>query len=218
MGGGGVVGGGVSGSSPPGARRPNPRVYGPTLRVQRLRLVWFLALPFVLLANPSRGLLLVGGGVSLCGLLLRAAAAASIHKERSLAVGGPYAHLRHPLYLGSFLTGLGLALAGGRWFFLPVLLALFLPVYGRAVRTEERTLELLFGEPYRRYRGEVPALIPRFRRYSPPGGGGVGEEALVSTTGPGLGLYLRNKEWQAALGAVAGFGLLWAKAALLGSG
>jgi hypothetical protein len=188
------------------------------MRVQRLRLAWLLAPPYLLLANSSPGALVVGGVVAASGLILRGAAAGSIRKERVLAVGGPYAHLRHPLYLGSFLTGLGLALAGGRWFFLPVLLALFLPVYGRAVRTEERTLELLFGEPYRRYRGEVPALIPRFRRYSPPGGGGVGEEALVSTTGPGLGLYLRNKEWQAALGAVAGFGLLWAKAALLGSG
>jgi hypothetical protein len=204
----------VSGSSPPGARRPNPRVYGPTLRVQRLRLVWFLALPFVLLANPSRGLLLVGGGVSLCGLLLRAAAAASIHKERSLAVGGPYAHLRHPLYLGSFLVGLGLAVAGGRWLFPPVFVALFLRVYGRAIHVEEQTLALLFGDSYRHYRGEVPAFIPRLRAYRPPPGGGPGEAGALSVSGPGLRLYLRNKEWQAALGTAAGFGLLWAKAVL----
>lgn len=185
------------------------------LRAQRLRLTWILALPFVLLANPSPHLLAAGGVCSLSGLLLRAAAAGSIHKERSLAVGGPYAHLRHPLYLGSFFTGLGLALAGGRWFFPPVFLLLFIWVYGRAIRAEDRTMETLFGDSYRRYRREVPAFVPRLRRHKVSVGGAVGDGGSVSVSGPGLGLYLRNKEWQAALGTAAGFGLLWAKAALL---
>ena len=130
-------------------------------------------------------------------------------------MGGPYAHLRHPLYLGSFFTGLGLALAGGRWFFPPVFLLLFIWVYGRAIRAEDRTMETLFGDSYRRYRREVPAFVPRLRRHKVSVGGAVGDGGSVSVSGPGLGLYLRNKEWQAALGTAAGFGLLWAKAALL---
>lgn len=189
------------------------RKVGP--RGRRVRSAWLLVLPFALLANPSPGLLAVGGAVSLFGLLLRAAAAGSIHKERSLALGGPYAHLRHPLYLGSFLTGLGLVLAGGRWFFPPLFLALFLWVYGRAVRMEDRTLDLLFGESFRHYRSEVPAFIPRLRRYRPTACDGVGYAGPVSFSGPGLGLYLLNKEWKAALGTLVGFGLLWAKAVVV---
>ena len=41
------------------------------------------------------------------------AAAGTIHKGEVLTTWGPYAHLRHPLYAGSFLIGGGLAIAGG---------------------------------------------------------------------------------------------------------
>jgi hypothetical protein len=194
---------------------PTPRRFTP--RAWRVRFAWSLALPFLLLAEPSPRRLVLGAALSLAGLVLRAAAAGSIHKERSLAVGGPYAHLRHPLYLGSFLAGLGLALAGGRWFLLPAFLAVFLWTYGQAIRQENRTLERLFGESYRHYRREVRGFIPRLRPYGPPPGKEGREPGQVSAEGPGLGLYLRNKEWKAVLGTTAGFGLLWAKVMLTGS-
>ncbi len=181
-----------------------------------MRLTWLLVVPFFLLANPSRGLLVVGCVISVAGLVLRAAAAGSIHKNQALALGGPYAYLRHPLYLGSFLVGLGLFLAAGRWFLPPVFMGLFFWVYGRTVRTEARTLELLFGEAYRHYRSQVSAFLPRLRPYRPPGTSGPPRGTdTVSFAGFRFRLFLRNKEWRAILGTAGCFGLLWAKAVFL---
>ena len=186
----------------------------PTHRQERLKLAWLLAPPFLYLARPTSLSLLGGGLLALAGLAVRALAANAIHKDRSLAVRGPYAHLRHPLYLGSFLVGMGLATAGGRVLFLPPLLLLFAWVYWRATRAEETELEERFGEAYRRYRAQVPALLPRRRPYR------VGEsgpdpapDPLLPSAGP-LRLYRRNREWEAALGVLVGFGLLWVRMVL----
>ena len=178
---------------------------GPTLRFQRLRMTWLLVLPFLFLSRPSPRVLLVGALVSLAGLLLRGLAAGFIHKDRELATGGPFSSVRHPLYLGSFLLGLGLALAGGRWW-LPVLFSgLFIWLYSRVVGAEERELELRFGEQYELYRGQVSALFPRLGR----------PHTRTSSLGFQFWLYRRNREWQAALGALVGYGLLWVRMSLM---
>jgi hypothetical protein len=171
----------------------------PGLRTQRLKFVWLLAVPFFFFALPTPGALMAGSGVALLGLALRALAAGTIEKDRTLAKGGIYGHFRHPLYVGSFLAGSGLALGGGRWWFLPTFMALFLLIYGRTIRGEERELEALFGGDYEEYRRGVPAFFPRVV----PG--------LPSRHGKGFrfSLYLRNKEWEAALGVAGGFALLW---------
>jgi protein-S-isoprenylcysteine O-methyltransferase Ste14 len=169
-------------------------------------LAWLLALPFLYLSRPTPTFLVIGTLVSLSGLFLRAFAAGSIHKDRELATGGPYRFIRHPLYFGSFLLGLGLALAGGRWW-LPVLfVGLFVWLYGRAIEAEERELESQFGEEFARYRGRVPAFLPRVHV----------RRSTASSPGFRSWLYWRNKEWQAALGTVIGFGLLWARMHFLG--
>jgi hypothetical protein len=176
----------------------------PTLRKQRLKWVWPLALPFLFLARPSSQLLLVGALFSLSGLLLRGLAAGFIFKDRELAMGGPYSRLRHPLYLGSFLLGFGLALAGGRWWMPLLFSGLFVWLYHRTILAEEAGLVDLFGEDYRTYKRQVPALVPRLSRNGVP------------TPSPGfrIGLYLRNQEWQAALGALVGYWLLWVRMSL----
>ncbi len=197
-------------------------------------MAWLLALPFLLLSRPSPPLLLAGAAVAFPGLLLRGLAAARIHKDRSLAVRGPYAVIRHPLYLGSFLLGAGLAMAGGRWFFLPLFVGFFLWAYGRTIRTEERQLAARFGEAYQAYRSRVPAFLPRLRPLGRRGdersgerhraGGGGPDPGAGPATGPdatpfrspvpGLPLYLRNREWESALGTAAGFALLWLRMVL----
>ncbi len=179
---------------------------GPTLRRQRLRYVWLLALPFLLLSKPAPGILLGGALISLLGLGLRAFAAGSIHKDQKLATGGPYRIIRHPLYLGSFLVGFGFALASGRWWLLLVFMLLFLGLYGRTIRAEEATLEALFGPEYWRYRGEVPPFFPRLG----------GRHDLPRGPGFRSWLFWHNKEWQAALGTLSGYGLLWIRMWLLG--
>src|SRR5262245_42939386 len=39
----------------------------------------------------------------LAGVAIRAWAAGTLRKQKSLAISGPYAWVRHPLYVGSFL-------------------------------------------------------------------------------------------------------------------
>ncbi len=188
-----------------------------TLRWQRLRLAWVLAPPFLLLCEPTPSWIVIGAVIAVPGLALRALAAASILKDRVLAIRGPYAHLRHPLYVGSFFLGLGVVVGGGRWGLVALYMPLFLWVYGRTIRAEERSLAMRFGAAYRRYRERVPAFFPRRMPYEGPGmrvesegwGGRNGEERERGH----LALYRRNKEWQALLGAMLAFALLWVKVA-----
>jgi hypothetical protein len=166
-------------------------------RTQRLKLTWLLAVPFLWLAHPSPGFFLAGSFLVIPGLLLRGVAAGHIDKDRVLATFGPYACLRHPLYAGSFLVGLGLAVAGGLWTFVPLFLALFGWMYARVIKAEEEGLVRIFGSQYREYRARVPAFLPRLA----PGG----EWDFR------LRRFLRNREWEASLGVLGGLGMLWLK-------
>jgi len=192
-----------------------PRARALTLshRTQRLRLAWILVPPFLYFATPTRGSLLSSLFLVIPGLLLRASAAGYIEKDRVLARVGPYAYLRHPLYVGSFLIGLGLATAGGRWLFLPLFLLCFVFLYGRTIRIEEGELAGTFGESYGQYRKQVPAFFPRI----PTGGGGppqIPRETSDAHFSPGL--FVRNREWEATLGVAGGLALLLGKLLWLG--
>ncbi len=134
------------------------------------------------------------------GLALRAWAAGSIRKDRELATTGPYAHTQNPLYLGSFILGIGVTVAGGRWIFGVAFLAFFLLVYRATVQREANELEERFGERYRAYRAQVPSVLPRFTAYRAEGSDAPG--------GFSGARYLRNREWEAVLGAVAAFAAL----------
>ena len=180
-----------------------------SLREVRLRAVWLFLLPFYFFAVPTLTSLALGTGLGVLGLALRAWAAGSIRKYHELATGGPYAYTRNPLYLGSFMLGTGLAVAGGRWIFIAVLAAFFLSIYRTTALREALELEGSFGESYRAYAAEVPFFLPRLTAYRIGGGGGA-------PPGFSLARYRRNREWDAALGGVAGFGLLALKMALWG--
>jgi protein-S-isoprenylcysteine O-methyltransferase Ste14 len=173
-----------------------------SIRWLRLRAVWLLVLPFLWVARPTPRLLVVGVGLAALGLALRAWAAGVIHKDRELTTTGPYAFTRNPLYLGSLLLGLGTVIAGGDWIFVAVFLTFFALVYGRTMKREEVDLEAAFQERYRHYAREVPLLVPRFAPYRPADGSGAGFS---------VARYRRNREWEALLGALAGFAFLTAK-------
>jgi len=84
-------------------------------------------------------------------------------KTHVLATQGPYAHVRHPQYVGFILVMLGFLL---QW---PTLLTLAMfPIltvmYVRLARAEEREAIAEFGNAYRHYMEEVPAFIPRLDR------------------------------------------------------
>ena len=190
----------MSGVSPRRVRAEPPLVRPLTLRQIRLKLVWLLILPFFWFARPTPRLLLVGGVLAVVGLAIRAWSAGSIRKDRVLATGGPYAYTRNPLYLGSFLLGLGAVAAGGLWIFAVLFVVFFWSVYGAAMREEAGGLTERFGDAYRDYAAEVPLFLPRLTRYV--GAEGSGFEPAQ---------YMRNREWEALLGLMAAFALLFAK-------
>ncbi len=169
------------------------------MRRLRLRAVWLLVLPFLWLAQPRGVLLLLGGFLSVVGLGVRAWAAGTIRKERELTVTGPYAFTRNPLYLGSFLLGLGITVAGGHWVWPVVFLLFYVSVYGRTMAGEEALLTELFGDRFTDYAACVPAVIPRLTPYRPE---------PIDGRGFTVTQYRRNREWEAALGAMAGFAVL----------
>lgn len=167
---------------------------------------------------------MLGGAIGAAGLALRAWAAAHLRKGRFLTVFGPYAHVRNPLYLGSFLLGLGVVWAGRQPLFLLPLVGYFAWIYPWHVGREEEELEASFGEAYDRYREAVPAVFPRVvphrdpahPRPEPPEPPPTGPRPLnrrgrpepppfETHAAPSLSLYLRHREWEALLGAAAAY-------------
>ncbi|MEK6279271.1 MAG: isoprenylcysteine carboxylmethyltransferase family protein [Acidobacteriota bacterium] len=157
---------------------------------------------FILFAQPTFATLIAGTAVSIVGLLLRAWAAGHIRKNSELATSGPYAFTRNPLYLGSFLLGLGFTIGSGRWQLGILFAVLFLGIYLPVMRVESATLAQLFGESFQKYADAVPLFFPRLSPYR----GDAGK------TGFDKGLYLRYREYRAALGLLIAWGLMVLKA------
>jgi protein-S-isoprenylcysteine O-methyltransferase Ste14 len=68
---------------------------------------------------------------------------------------GLYAIVRHPQYLGYMFLACGFALLSQHWMTAVLAVVGITMFYGQAVR-EERTCLAAFGEPYARYRRQVP--------------------------------------------------------------
>jgi hypothetical protein len=176
---------------------PRVRTGGSWLMRWRVRLAFFCAAPMLLFAEPSARSLVAGGVVALAGLALRAWASGHIRKDVALAVSGPYAYTRHPLYLGNALLALGFALAANR-LVIGAMTLVFLAIHWCVMRTESTTLARRFGDAYCRYATSVPAVLPR--RAAPEG---AAMRARFDRR-----LYLRNREYRAALGLLGAWILL----------
>jgi protein-S-isoprenylcysteine O-methyltransferase Ste14 len=113
-----------------------------------------------------------GAGLMLIGLLIMGHTIASFIRigkgtlapwspTSRLVIEGLYAYVRNPMILGVIIVLLGEALAFGSWRILGWALAFFAINTLYFVRLEEPGLEKRFGEPYRRYRQNVPRWLPR---------------------------------------------------------
>lgn len=116
------------------------------------------------LASPADLSNLVAAAVVATGVLLRIWAGSHIHKDVELATEGPYAIVRHPLYMANLMIFAGIALAANN-----VVATAFIAVtvgvaYWLAIRYEERHLREQFGAAYDEYAVRVPAVIPRLAK------------------------------------------------------
>jgi len=85
----------------------------------------------------------------------------------SLSTRGAYSMVRHPLYVANTLIALGCALLSGTWY-LPLIVVLLSFVYHeRIAAREEAFLQSTFGDAFRAWANDVPAMIPAFSRYAP---------------------------------------------------
>jgi hypothetical protein len=98
--------------------------------------------------------------------------------------------------------GLGFTIGSGFWPLGILFAVLFLGIYFPVMRVESRTLAELFGPSFQHYAREVPLFFPRVTPYR------SGEAA----NGFDSSLYMRYREYRAALGLVIAWGLLVFKA------
>ena len=178
-----------------------PKAYAD--RVARLRVTagFVMVAAFAVISQPTPHSLETGLPASLAGLALRAWAAGHLAKNQRLAVSGPYAFTRNPLYLGTLMTAMGLA-AAGHSFGLAVLFGvLFLLIYLPAIELEEQHLTSILPT-YRAYAARVPLLLPRWPE-------GLGPDGFS------FALYKKNREYQALLGWLVGAVWLAARAFLV---
>jgi protein-S-isoprenylcysteine O-methyltransferase Ste14 len=83
----------------------------------------------------------------------------TLKQDHELIRGGPYRHVRHPIYSGILLAFAGCALARDEWRGVLALAIGWFALWCK-LKLEERWLIEQFGAAYLRYRAEVPALIP----------------------------------------------------------
>jgi len=143
------------------------------------------------LAHPSPRSLTIGATIAAIGEVMRIWAAGHLEKGREVTMSGPYRLTRHPLYMGSTIIGVGLAIASAS-VAVAALVGLYLLVtLSAAIATEERHLTEKFGGAYPAYReGRGPAVSRRFS----------------------VARAMKNREYRAVIGLLAVLALLSWKA------
>lgn len=90
---------------------------------------------------------------------------AQLFADHRLITRGPFALVRHPMYLGILLIGIGGILLYRTWTFMFVLL--HFPALWIRARREEQVLAAAFGEQWAAYSQRTPAWLPRFWQTQP---------------------------------------------------
>jgi len=90
---------------------------------------------------------------------------APLQERHRLIQRGPYAFIRHPMYLGYWLVMLGVLLIYRTWTPLGLLI-MTVPSFHRRARREEISLEEMFGEAWQAYVKHVPMFLPNWKTKS----------------------------------------------------
>jgi protein-S-isoprenylcysteine O-methyltransferase Ste14 len=164
----------------------------------RVALGFVFGVLVLVLAKPTPRSLLVGMSIAVVGEAIRVWAAGHLRKSREVTVSGPYRWVAHPLYVGSSVMGIGLAIAAAS---VPVavLIAIYLvATLTAAIKSEEAFLRRTFGDQYDLYRSGIAAQ----RR----------ERRAASKRRFSIAQAIANREYRAVAGLVAAILLLIWKA------
>ncbi|MFI5178834.1 MAG: adenylyltransferase/cytidyltransferase family protein [Vicinamibacterales bacterium] len=154
---------------------------------RRVALGFLLAVVVFWLARPTATSIAIGLLVALPGELVRVWAAGHITKGREVTRSGPYKLVRHPLYLGSTILGVGFSIAAWSLPSILIVLAYLAITIPAAMRSEEAELEAQFGAEYAAYR--------------------AGRAGSVERTFS-MARVIANREYRAIAGFVGAMGLL----------
>ncbi|MBK1733781.1 hypothetical protein CKO15_00480 [Halorhodospira abdelmalekii] len=127
-----------------------------------------LLIVIVVASTPfSIPLYLLGALLALLGIAVRLWGAGHLKKDQELARDGPYAFVRHPLYVGNMLIIIGFLLCAQAWWLVPVAIAFALLYYPPAIRKEDAKLRRRFPAEWEAWGHSTYALIPKLQPQAP---------------------------------------------------
>ena len=131
---------------------------------RRVAIGFILGAAVLYLAQPTRTSLVRGAVLALIGEALRIWAAGHLEKSREVTRSGPYRFTRHPLYLGSSIIAIGIAVASASLAVAAIVAVYVLTAIPAAILSEEAHLREKFGGAYDAYK--TRAAPPMERSFS----------------------------------------------------
>jgi len=119
----------------------------------------------VLFGHSDDNSIMAGIWFIIAGLLIRMWANGYAIKLDKLTTCGPYAFVRHPLYLGTTLLIVGFVVMLKIYYVGTLFFLVMIAVYYRTIKKEEVMLEEKFKHCYLDYKRRVPAIIPSLIPY-----------------------------------------------------
>jgi protein-S-isoprenylcysteine O-methyltransferase Ste14 len=126
----------------------------------KARLPLFIAVLVLLAVFAQREWLLAGFIVSMVGEFIQIWCFASLDKNATLTIRGPYTMVRNPMYLGRFFIPLGFLMLLGQWWLLLAYAVIYWMYMDARVQREEAHLKPIFGAPYEAYCQQVRRFVP----------------------------------------------------------
>ena len=127
----------------------------------RVFLGFIFAAVVLWLATPTLRSLLIGAVIAVIGESIRVWAAGHLEKSKEVTQSGPYRYTRHPLYLGSSLIGIGMAVVANNLIVAAIVVTYLVLTLTAAMRSEEAHLREKFGDAYDAY---AEKRAPRIER------------------------------------------------------
>ena len=103
------------------------------------------------LATPTPQSLMIGAVIAAIGESIRLWAAGHLEKSKEVTQSGPYRYTRHPLYLGSSMIGIGMAVVSNSLIVAAIVITYLVLTLTAAMRSEEAHLREKFGDAYDAY-------------------------------------------------------------------
>jgi protein-S-isoprenylcysteine O-methyltransferase Ste14 len=103
------------------------------------------------LATPTLQSLMFGAILAAIGESIRIWASGHLEKSKEVTQSGPYRYTRHPLYLGSSVIGIGVAVVANNLIVAAIVMAYLALTLTAAMRSEEAHLREKFGDAYDAY-------------------------------------------------------------------